>query len=617
MPYPRLLDLSEEREDELKKYLDSVLLTHDTEREKFVDELIRLQEDYWAEPSSEKRKFPFTGAANIIIPLTAIVVETVHAKNMTQLFGLRQFVNVKSVNPQYEQMAVPFETYFDHELKHSIKFKKGIEPAILELEKLGTGVTSTSYENVVKFGVREGPNGEETFPVTVKRGAKVHSVPLSRFIFPYTASDLEFAPWVGEEHDKTLHEIKLFETSGLFYDGTVDALKFYFENISSGGMRYTENQEDLEKRKPSPFGERIQFVELWLSFDVDNSGEEKEIVVHYHRQSRMLMSVRHNWNFDLRRKYRTGVYFPVEHRIIGIGIGKQNKEFQKEVTTQHRQRLDNATLANMRMIKVSKLSGYGPNEPIFPGKMWFLDDLSQVDTFQLGEIYPSAYNNEQQTLLYSQQRTGINELALGMPQAGTPGTATSDLARVQEGKKKADYTYGNIKTLTDTTLNDTLLCIAQFGPSNPYYFENIEGGNLVGQFLSLPPELIKDALILEIASAGEKDNNIVDRQNWMQISQILQQYIQGMIQLANLTGDQQLMASIVQKGMIAATEAQKQILESYELRNVDRMIIGELLQNGLIQPSQPGGNSGAIGPSQVGGMVNPQEIIAQLGAGGL
>lgn len=614
--YPPLLDLDEERESALKAHLDQLLFDHDSEREVFIDELIKMQKDYWAKPVQEKRTFPFTNAANIIIPLTAIVFETVHARTMTTLFGLKQFVSAKSVNPQYEQVVTPFEQYFDHELRNSIKIKDGIESAIIELEKLGTGVASTYYENIVKWGVKEIAGKKQEFPVTVSRGAKVCSTPLSRFLCPYTANSVETAAWSGEEFTKTPYEVKVLEQSGLFYEGTFEALKMWYTHDELGGKKYERSQQQLEKREPTSWVDQTDFVEMWLSYDYDDSGYEKEIVVHYHRTARILMAVRDNWNFDLRRKYRTGVYFPVEHRITGIGISKQNEQFQKEVTVQHRQRLDNATIANMRMFKVSKLSGYGPNEPIFPGKMWFLDDMTQIDTVQLGEVYPSSFNNEQQTLMYSQQRTGVNEVVLGMPQTGTPGTATSDLARVKEGQKKFDYTYGNIKKFTDAIIMDLHLQIAQYGPSSPYYFENINGGSLVQQFLSLPPELIKQSLILEVTTAGEKDNNIIDRQNWMQISQIIQQYVTGMLQLAMQTGDQQAAMLIAKKGMSAGTEALKQILESFEVRNVDKIIIPELLQYGIGPVSQLGGSQGANGTPQGGAMADPSQIAALLGGGG-
>ena len=97
----KLLELTEEQEKKLKSHLDLILTNHDGERQPFIEDLIRYQKDYWAKPVTEKRTFPFTGAASIVIPLTAIAFETVHARTMTQLFGLRQYVSVKPVNPAF------------------------------------------------------------------------------------------------------------------------------------------------------------------------------------------------------------------------------------------------------------------------------------------------------------------------------------------------------------------------------------------------------------------------------------------------------------------------------------------------------------------------------------
>ena len=616
--YPPLLDLDEDVARELKMYLESELVNHDAERGQFVDDLINYQKDYWAKPTSETRNFPFKGAANIVIPLTAIVFETVHARVMQQAFGLPQIAAGKAINPDWEPATDPFMRYLNHELIHSVNFKKKAEPSIIEIEKLGTGVGYSCYENLIKYGRRTVNGVEQDFPVTIKNGPSVYSVPVSRLIFPFSAQDVENSPWIGEEHTNTPYYIQILEQSEFVYPGTYEALKFYFTNVNTleGGMKYQESQERLENRQPSPFANRIDWVEWWGAFAIKpGSTKLYEIVVHYHRQTRMLMAVRHNWHDDLRRKYRIGIYFPIEHRIYGIGIAKQNEQFQREVTTQHRQRLDNATLANMRMIKVSKMSGYGPNEPVFPGKMWFLDDLAQVETFQLGEIYPSAYNNEQQTLMYSQQRTGVNEVTLGMPQVGTPGTATSDLARIQEGKAKFDYTYGNIKAFCDSLILDVACDIHQFGPSSIEFFENIEGGQLAAQVLELPESVLRKGLIIELSAAGAKENRVLDRTKWQEIIQALQMYYNGLFQMAQ--SNPQLMPLIATKGLAGATEAMKQYLETHDIRNINKIIVPELLNNGIAAPaSSPGGNTGAAQAAIPGAMGNPAEILKLLAGGG-
>ena len=608
--YPRLLNLGTEIEERLKTYLDNALLDHQAERGAMVDDLIRAQKDYWAKPLTETRTFPFKGAANIIIPLTAIAFEAVHARTMTQLFPPNQKVNVKARLQEYADIAPKVESFLNDELPR-IKFKKNLESAIIEIEKLGTGVARSDYCKLVKYGMFEVNGEEQQVPVVVKQGATIDTVALSRFLMPFVANNPQDSPWCGEELSWTEAAIKLHEESGLFYKGTHEKLGgFYTLNTQqTQGSKFEASQQALENRTPT-WPARINFVYLWLGFQVAEDGPMREIVVHYCPEARILMSVRYNWYKDLRRPYRTGVYFPVEHRWTGIGICKQNEQFQKEVTTQHRQRLDNATMANMRMMKISRLSGYGPNEPIFPGKMWFLDDMTHMDSVQMGEVYPSAYNNEQQSLLYSQQRTGVNEVTLGMPQVGTPGTATGDIQRVQEGKKKYDYTFSNIKDFADEILIDVLCNIQQFGPKNLNYYTT-KDGMLVQQLLTLPEDYIRDALVLEVKLADSVDNNVMDAQRWTQIAGMINQYYTSLLALAQQVGDPQLFAMISQKAMSAASEAMKQIAEASELSNIERIVMMELIENGTkaVGPGNTPALSGQIGSGNAG----PPNAAAGMG----
>lgn len=580
--YPRQLNLDTDTLERLRSYIDEELLNHDAERAVFVDELISWQEDYWAKPSQTEVTFPFQGAANLIIPLTAIAVEAVHARTMTTLFALDQFVSVKALTDEFSEIAQPFEQFLDHELITSMNIREKINDPILELEKFGTGVGKSGYEKVIRTAVRVNALGEEEeFKVVTRQGATIDGVSLSRFLLPFYAKDPQSSPWCGEYHSESPYYVKGLAEGGMFYPDTMEKLQPWLIQVSNVDSPYDErkferNQEELENRKPF-WPKRLDWVELWLGFDIDGSGVEKEIVVHYHRESHTFMSIRYNWHSDLHRPYRKGNYIPVEYRWTGVGICKQNEHFQAEVTTQHRQRLDNATLANVRMIKVHKLAGFGPKEPIFPGKMWFVDNMEDIETIQLGEIYPSAYNNEQATLQYSYQRTGVNEVTLGMPQVGTPGTATSDLARIQEGNKKFDYTYGNVKRLVGELVLDAACNIQQFGPKNLSYFDFSRDGEKIRQMLTLPPDLLRDCIVLDITAAGQRDNKLVDRQNWQLVSQMITQYYTGMIQLAS-TVDPALVTAISQNGLTAGTEAMKQILQSFDIRNVDRITIEALLR---------------------------------------
>jgi hypothetical protein len=364
-----------------------------------------------------------------------------------------------------------------------------------------------------------------------------------------------------------------------------------------------------------------------MTFNVDGNdkGRDAEIVVLYHRESETFMSIRYNWHVDLRRPYRKGNYMPLEHRWNGIGICKQNDMFQEEITAMHRSQLDNSTLANMRMIKVSRMSGYGPDEPIFPGKIWILDDMDYVDSVQMSEIYPSSYNSEQSTLLFSQQRTGVNEVTLGMPQVGTPGTATSDLSRIQEGNKKFGYMYGNIKEMADDLVLDIACNIQQFGPRDLSYWDNMEGGEGVKQVFQLPESYIRNGVILEIKASGQQENKLVDRQNLQQVFQMYQSFVQGRISLLQLAlqlgiRDPQIFQEFLHTiitGYQGSAELMQQVFETFDIRNIERIIQGTTT-GAMPNASQNGQSGGLQLPSGIippTGMGNTTQIPTQMQGG--
>jgi hypothetical protein len=610
--YPRNISLDADTKQRLVSYLNEQLTNHEAERGEFLSKLIRWQKEYWAEPITEKATFPFTGAATIVIPLAAIGVEAIHARNMTTMFALSQLVSTKSHDDKYADMQEPLEKLFNREFIKGMRFEENFQSPALEFVKFGTGVGKSGYEKIVRKAVRPTAEGkEEEFSVITKQGPTFDGVPLNRYLLPYAANDPQQAPWTGEYHSRTAFEVINLINSSFFAEGTREALESWLVNTAAGSStvdttrKFEESQATLEKRE-AVWPNNIDWAEIWLAFDVDQSGEQKEIVVHYHRASETLMSVRYNWNSDLRRPYRFGQFMPVEHRWTGIGICKQTEQFQKEVTTQHRQRLDNATLANMRMIKISKMAGYGPKEPIFPGKMWFLDKMEDMESIQMGEIYPSAYNNETSTLQYYQQRIGINEANLGMPQVGTPGTATSDLARIQEGNKKHDYSYRNLKRFGNELVLDAVCNIHQFGPRSYSYLQDSSQSEQLQQFFELPIETIREGCCIEVVLAAQQQNKLVDRQNYQQVLAGVTQYYTELMNLATNTQNIQLMQLIAQKAPIAATEVMKQMLETFDMAKIDKLILSELLnaKPATQLPATTTGNFGG-GATTASGLVLP------------
>jgi hypothetical protein len=625
MPYPRLLKFSPEVAEKLISYLTTEMNNHYAERDPWIQDLLQWQKDYWSKPITQRATFPFTGASTLIIPLTAIAVEAIHARNMTSLFATDEFVNAKPKTSEYNGVDVasaahPLEVFVNHTLAEDCDIYKFCDNTGLEFVKYGTCVGKSGYERISKWAVRELGEIEQEVEVVIKDGATVDAVSVGRFLMPFMSQHPQTAPWCGEEHTNSPYEVKLMEQSGMLYPGTYEEL-LKFVTASPVGVtgferEFQASQEQLEDRNPV-FPKFINYQEIWLSFDTDGTGREKEIQVLFHRPSRRLMAAFYNQYSDLHRPYRYGNFFSVEHRWAGIGVGKQNEQFQREITMIHRQQLDQGTLANMGMLKVHKMSGYGPREPVFPGKMWFLDDMTHIEPFKLSEPSQSSFANEQSSLIYSQQRSGINELTLGMPQQGTPGTATSDITRLQEGKAKSDFALKSYRKFLGSIVTDVLCVTKDYSVKSVQFLDTMENGDLVKQLLSLPTELFRKSLLYDINPVSQINNKALDRQNWQQVAQLLQQYYTAEMQIVEMTRDPQLMQLLVQKILIGGTEAMKQLLETYDIRNIDRILPVELL-NIKAANATTGAAPGANGttrpaiPSTASGVVSTPENAASI-----
>jgi hypothetical protein len=397
---------------------------------------------------------------------------------------------------------------------------------------------------------------------------------------------------------------------------------------SGGASSYQDHLDELAKSQDH-WHEEYTVTEIWASFDVDGDGWDEEIVFDYHEPTNTILSARYNWNEDLRRPYRHTPYIVVEGRFYGIGIGKQSEQFQTQVTTIHRQRLDNATLANMRMIALKKGSGYGPGEAIFPGKMWFLDDPSDIQPIQMSEVYQSSLYNEEAVTRLNDKRNGVNEILLGMPQSGTPGTATGDLARIAEGNQKFDLTLKNVRRWLSLLGQDVIANYQEFGAQERYWTVLGEKGQWVEHVLSMPSTHVSEGAIVDVTVTDSIVNKQVQQQQWLGLFQLITNHYGQSLQyaqvLAEMTQDPELVLTIARRALLGSDEAMKRLLETFNIVDTDIYLLsaGEEDQNaatgpGSALPGRVGGLAGAVPQTGMEGVSEappPPGDLNELGPG--
>ncbi|MEE8114708.1 MAG: hypothetical protein V3T23_10175, partial [Nitrososphaerales archaeon] len=541
--WPRMVNLDEATETRLSLWIKDEIIAFNIERGPLLQDWILWQNQYWAEPDSPVKNFPFRKSANIVIPLSAIAVEAIHARLMNTLFSVEPFWSIRAKSKEWIDAAKPMEQYLQTEVENSetLLVYEFCNEALLELTKLGTCIGKTGYERYTKKSLRTVGDIEEEFFVTIRNGGTVGRVPLGNFIMRFSELDPQTAPLVGEKHEFSWGQLKQMAQDGRMDPKAVEKIKAH--RIIKGqttaydeGVKLEKAVDELAKTEPT-WTDVFEVFELWCSFDVDGDGINEEVVVDYHRETGTFLSIRYNWYDDLHRPYRIANYLNVEGIWPGIGVCKQTEQMQQEVTTMHRQRLDNATLSNMTQIVLRKGMGYNAGEPIFPGKMWFVDDPAKdIVPFKLNEIYPSSYINEESIISYYEKRTGANEAILGIPQSGTPGTATSDLTRLAEGNKRFDLVLKNVKRWLSAIGVDVVVNYQLFGNQDAHFMILGEDGIEVERVLNMPSVLVRRGAVIDLTVTDTISNRQVEQQQWLSLFQVITNYYDRVLQLAQLLG---------------------------------------------------------------------------------
>lgn len=628
--WPRMLNLGEDVRTRLVQYLDSEIGHAISERQPMVDDWIQWQKDYWAKPETKEKNFPFKRAANIVIPLTAIAVEAIYARLMNTLFSVEPFFSVRPKIKDFVEPAPAIEEWYQTEVEGPLNIFGFCSQSLLELIKLGTGVGKSGYERDVKKSIRHRADGtDEVSYVEVHNGATLDYVPVANFLIRVSECDPQTAPWVGEEHVSSWSQMKRMALDGRWMASGIEKVKMHWRDHNDGQTaagKYNANIEAQQNSQPE-WSQEFHWQEIWLSFDVDNDGVDEEIVVDFHRDSLTILSARYNWYDDLHRPYRVGQYIIVEGKIWGIGVGKQSEQFQKIVTTMHRQRLDNATLANIGMLALKKTSGYGPGEQMWPGKLWFFDDpSSDIKEFKLSEVYVGEIQHEEYARQYHDKYVGTNELVLGLPHEGTPGTATGDVTRLAESNKKFDLVLKNIRRWLSQLGMDCLANYQQFGTQNYHWLvAGPEDGQYIERFLQMPTSYIRRGAILDVTVTDSITNTETHRAQWQGTFAILSQYYDKVLERAMMMQDPKLIMAMGGSALQAGDYAIRRLLETFkEARlNIDKLLLYErFMQNAqqmgmtpdeTAQQFEASGTEGSAGPGEVPGMG---QIAGVIGSGG-
>ena len=588
------INLNTEQKKELSQFLKDEVTTTLANRQKLEAQWAKWENQYEGKPEEAEKSFPWQGSSNVVVPVTGSIIDALLARVM-DMWKVEPFFSVRSLNPMIDPLTKVIGQQLEWANKHELKLFQTMIPTILSTLKFGNGFSKLTWTMINEF--------------TSAPGGRYTHIPLQNILFPSGCLNVHTSKWVCDKATYTFSDLKKLEMQGLLYNIN----KFRDVEPEEGPKsELDQEQEDLTTIS-SDSSDSWTLYDFWLSWDINGDDIDEEIHV---VASWPEFKIHGAWMNEYgHRPYRQFKLFPRENSIWAMGLCEYLGDLQEELTTLHRQRTDNATLANTRFFKAKAgATGVKPGMKIWPGRVLVMDDpAGDLVSEQLGEVYQSSVQAEMILMSMIEKRAGLSDVAMG--KAPRRETATTTLALIQEGNKRLDFLITYIKAELSELGMDYLELYRQFADPNHSVLVLGPEGQKTRLILNPIDGSLRGRIVLDVTAGSEMSSKEVERQQLIQLFGLFKDFYMSMIELAMMISNPQvppLAQQFALKVSVAATKFMEQIGENFNVRDIKEMIPMLIDTFG----GQSNGNGGGMVNSEgQPGMANVQGGMARSAEG--
>lgn len=563
---PLNLTLSEEAS--LADWLDQELSESLSAHYALEEQLDKWQKAYDGEPASPRKDFPWPNACNIVIPLIGIAVDSIVARIVNTLFSVTPFWSIRPLNKEVELIAKPTEGFLEWSRSNEFNIYKEVRLWTPEVVKFGWGYIKCPWEVKTVQEFILGDNGQPVPIINTLRRPNPHWVPIRDIVTQVGIEDeLEQAEWLAHRVQLTDGQLKWREADGI-YQGVDDVIKSKEDMSTTTTLR---NGVDFQYR------EKLNTLyEVWA--DVSISGSlPQSVVITFHKPTKKILRAIYNPIMSNKRPFVKAKFIEREGQMQGYGIAKRLFDLQEEISTIHRQQVDNSTIANTRFF-LGKRGAIRPNTRIWPGRFLMVGDTEKdVKAVQLGDVYQSMHTLSVEILAFSERASGVSDPFLGRESSvvGTRATATGTLAILQEGNRRFDLNVRDIRDALSGVGRFVLELNHQFRPKGFAYFVQGQDGTLTEQMLELPREFIASRLAIELTASTATINREIERQGYISLLGLLTQYYDRTLQMGSLLANPNVPPELKAMGAKMAEGGRyimQKLLQTFDIKNIDAVI---------------------------------------------
>ena len=647
IPLTRKMESGSTLRDELSAHLDEVLSQELKNQDTRIENLAKWEKQYRG--VKPPKSFPFDKASNIAIPISRSNTDALSVRLEDTIFGYPKIVTCHAESEEFIDVVPGIERAINHWLRNECQFKKKLLPALKQAVKTGTGVVKAVYETktrtvyrfaseeelkneaIPKFSLQhQGSNSKVVKVVeTVYSGPNIYPIDRADFVISSDASEIEDAYLVGFRKHYRKADLRQKGKQGVWDEKEIEKVTDPDKFTDGQESRADAEGKELKKAKGT---EPYEVWELWLKYDVDEDGEEDDIVVTFHKETKTILDAIYNPIFKGFRPFVKFVYSPVPFSFDGEGVCEIIEHLQVGIDTLENQRIDRMTQINGPIVLVRSGEGLD-NYKLTPGKVQVVDgDLDQsMKIIEFASNYYNTIGEEDRLISYADRAVGLTPNVMGISTADRP-VAKETFALIQEANKK--FKSGN-ENVRDGVGDLVMMCLEMFAQYQPVYaYRNEETGTPIVETVQFPIEDLRQGLKVEVYASSEVINQELRREAALTVYQLLSEWATKNASMVQAMCNPHVPSDF--KRWLAAQYAIgvkviKRILDDFDQRDADGLVLElpeafdvekaiansmDLIQQQQPQPGMPGmpPEIGAPGPAAPPPFMPPEVLIQQRGA---
>lgn len=535
---------------------------------------------YKAQRKSDVKNFPWPGCSNIFMPELHAEVNTIAAN----IFGstIRQdppfLVRAFRREEPYISRAEVLEHFLTFYTKKVQRLDSYWLRSLPYLVLLGTHVTKLSFREFGNLGFPE---------------VKLTPIPLHHiYIYP-GVKDPTSSTFVADLSWVPLSTLYEWHKRGLITRATFDTLRQQAAVSSPKTDPFSEN-----RTIPSSIpGDHIPIYDCYMTY-YDENGKPKRVRAVYEEFTNTVLWTE-PWGDQL--PYIFINYKQDEDSVFGIGLADLTWTLQEAINTGYNQAIDNATIANVRMVVAPPGSNIEPGDPVYPGRVIISPAADKIRPWPVGDVYPSALGIPQLVRNAMERVAATSESLMGMSDsiAKTRATFAGAALNVQMGVTRLDMSSAEFENGLIETVWRTLAMLAEYsrGTSLSFPLTRAENATIEQGVLDIAEDIATRSTY-DIQPARRTANQQIERQAAILLSQLVNGYLERTLQFGLLVAQNPNVQPLVGELWSAANEAMKRVLRSFSVENPERIIVE--LSEALNANQQPLGPSGVPGEEEPG-----------------